>query len=145
LQVFGAVLARKLEPRGLTPHAYLRARLLDPAGVAIASWRSLADGTHPLPTGAFLTARDWVRYGETIARDEVFAECFRGSAANARYGLGWWLDPTGRHADLAYASGSGGQALYVFRKRGIVIARFGDGGSYKHEAMLRALSLATTD
>ncbi len=153
LQVFGAVLARKLAPRGLSPHVYLRARLLDPAGVSISSWRSLADGTQPLPTGAMMTARDWVRYGETIARDGVFAsgarllaerealaECFRGSVANPRYGLGWWLDPSGRFDDLAYASGSGGQAMYVFRERGIVIARFGDGGSYKHEAMLRTLA-----
>src|SRR5471032_1480833 len=34
LQVFGAVLARKLASRKLTPHEYLRARLLDPIGLS---------------------------------------------------------------------------------------------------------------
>src|ERR1700727_197315 len=35
LQVFGAVLTHKLASRKLTPHEYLRARLLDPIGVSI--------------------------------------------------------------------------------------------------------------
>jgi len=61
LQVFGAVLARKLEPRGQTPHAYLHERLLDPAGVEVVKWRTLSDGTQPLPTGAFLRARAGLR------------------------------------------------------------------------------------
>jgi CubicO group peptidase (beta-lactamase class C family) len=52
LQVFGALLARKLEPLHLTPHEYLGARVLEPAGVRVAAWRKLADGTQPLPTGA---------------------------------------------------------------------------------------------
>jgi CubicO group peptidase (beta-lactamase class C family) len=43
LQVFGAVLARKLAPRDLTPHDYLRERLLDPIGVRIGSWPQRQD------------------------------------------------------------------------------------------------------
>ncbi len=66
LQVFGAVLARKLAARNLTPHEYLRTRLLDPIGVRIGSWRALKDGTQPLPTGAFLAAREWAKYGRFI-------------------------------------------------------------------------------
>src|SRR5262249_40543269 len=56
LQVFGAVLAQKLSPK--TPHDYLYERILEPAGVRVASWRKLADGTQPLPTGASLTPSD---------------------------------------------------------------------------------------
>ena len=73
LQVFGAVLARKLEPRGLTPHAYLRERLLDPIGLHVGAWRSLKDGTQPLPTGAFLTAREWLKFGRLVLEPGIKA------------------------------------------------------------------------
>ena len=141
LQVFGAVLARKLEPRGMTPHDYLRATILEPHRIRVASWRTLADGTLPLPTGAFLTAREWLKVGRLALADARFACCFTGSAANPRYGLGWWLSPFAEMPDLAYASGAGGQGLYVARARGAVAVRFGNGRSYKHDAFLRRLFL----
>jgi len=140
LQVFGALLARKLAPRQVTPHEYLMRQLLAPAGVSLASWRTLKDGTHPLPTGAFLSARDWLAYGNyVLEKYQEFAECFRGSQANPRYGLGWWLRASGAPLDLVYASGSGGQALYVVRSAALAIVHFGNGGSYKHESFLRQL------
>ncbi|MBV9264311.1 MAG: serine hydrolase, partial [Candidatus Eremiobacteraeota bacterium] len=43
LQVFGAVLATKLAPQKLTPHEYLRRRILEPAGVRVGKWRELSD------------------------------------------------------------------------------------------------------
>ncbi len=148
LQVFGAVLARKLRGRFASPHAYLRERILDPLGVRIAQWRTLRDGTNPLPTGAHLAARDWLAYGrfiaangrhagETLVEGAALDQCWRGSAANAHYGLGWWLRPLAQPADLVYASGSGGQALYVSRDRRLVIAHFGKSGSWGHAAFLR--------
>ena len=91
-QVFGAVLARKLADRQadaarLSARAHSRS-----AGVRVASWRRLKDGTHPLPTGASLCAMDWLAYGRYVARGPTcLAPCFEGSPANARYGLGWWL------------------------------------------------------
>ena len=150
LQVFGAVLARKLAPRGLTPHAYLRERILDPIGLRVASWRTLADGTQPLPTGAFLGAGEWLKFGQLVANggtwngSEVVSRtelerCFAGSSANARYGLAWWLSPLPRVPDLVYASGSAGQALYVVPSQGLVVVKFGNASSYKHEAFLKRL------
>jgi CubicO group peptidase (beta-lactamase class C family) len=150
LQVFGAVLARKLASRGRTPHEFLRERLLDRIGVHVAAWRSLKDGTQPLPTGAFLTAREWLAYGRfllasgihagaVVVQSASIAACFTGSAVNPRYGLGFWLHRTKSGVDVAYASGSGGQALYVVPQRGIVVVRFAGGGSYKHEAFLARL------
>jgi CubicO group peptidase (beta-lactamase class C family) len=150
LQVFGAVLARKLEPRGLTPHAYLRERLLDPIGVHVGSWRTLKDGTQPLPTGAFLTARDWLKYGRfvrdggrfdgrALVREETFARTFTGSRANEHYGLGWWLRPLPAPPDIVYASGSGGQAMYVIPSARTVVVKFGQSASYKHDAFLKRL------
>lgn len=140
LQVFGAVLARKLSP--VTPHEYLQTRVLEPAGVEIASWRLLKDGTHPLPTGAFLTAPNWAAYGRFLCAGAPgvlapgdLSQCFVPSAANARYGLGFWLASDG----VAYASGSGGQALYVQPDSGLVAMRFGASSSWRHESFLKAL------
>jgi CubicO group peptidase (beta-lactamase class C family) len=139
LQIFGAVFARRLEPLALTPHEYLRERVLAPADVTVAKWRELKDGTHPLPTGAFLTAREWAKYGAyVLGNRRRFAQAFTGTDANPRYGLGWWLAPPKAPADLFYASGSGGQAMYVVPSEETVIVRFGNGGSFNHEAFLRA-------
>jgi CubicO group peptidase (beta-lactamase class C family) len=142
LQVFGAVLARKLADRKLTPQDYLRRRVLEPAGVRVASWRSLKDGTHPLPTGASLSAMDWLAYGRYIADErERFAPCFQGSPANARYGLGWWLGPRNTPEDLVYASGSAGQALYLVPSLNLTIVHFGASASFRHETFLRRVFL----
>ncbi len=114
--------------------------MFDPAGVAVASWRSLKDGTQPLPTGAFLTARMWLRYGHFVhdAMDAL-APCFAGSAANPRYGLGWWLSPLAARPDIVYASGAGGQALYLIPSARTIVVRFGASASFKHDAFLKRL------
>ena len=140
LQVFGAVLARKLASRDETPHRYLAHRILEPAGVRVASWRVLKDGTQPLPTGAFLSAHAWQSYGEFVRNNaREYAACFAGSNANPRYGLGWWLAPPGTPEDLYYASGAGGQALYVAPSQRVVVVRFGASASFKHDAFLKRL------
>jgi CubicO group peptidase (beta-lactamase class C family) len=140
LQIFGAIFTERLKPLQMTPHEFLHARVLDPNGINIASWRKLKDGTHPLPTGASLTAENWARYGDFVRKHALeFAECFTGSSVNPRYGLGWWLAPTGAPPDLFYASGSGGQAMYVVPSLELVAVRFAAGGSYNHEAFLKRL------
>jgi CubicO group peptidase (beta-lactamase class C family) len=140
LQIFGAFLTRKLAARKLTPQAYLRERVLDPAGVQIASWRQLSDGTQPLPTGASLSAAAWLTYGRFVLRERaMLASCFAGSGASARYGLGWWLGARGAPADLFYASGSGGQALYLVPSYEIAIVHFGKSPSYRHDVFLKRL------
>jgi CubicO group peptidase (beta-lactamase class C family) len=139
-QVLGAVLARKLADRKLTPHDYLRERVLGPAGVRVASWRSLKDGTHPLPTGASLDATDWLAYGRYVGNQrEHLAPCFKGSSANERYGLGWWLGARHAPEDLVYASGSAGQALYLVPSLDLTIVHFGASASFRHETFLRRL------
>jgi CubicO group peptidase (beta-lactamase class C family) len=140
LQVFGAFFARKLASRGQTPHAYLQAAVLDVAGIGVASWRALKDGTHPLPTGAQLSARAWLAYGSWVcAQRTAFAAAFAGSPQNPGYGLGWWLGADGAPPDLFYASGSGGQAMYVVPSIDLVAVHFGKSASYKHEAFVKRL------
>ncbi len=140
LQVFGAVFARKLAASGQTPHDYLRARVLERAGVRVDNWRKLSDGTHPLPTGAFLTALDWLEYGRFVLRERAsLGPCFEGSKANARYGLGWWLGAAGAPEGLVYASGSGGQALYLVPSLKMTVVHFGKSSSYRHDAFVKRL------
>lgn len=137
-QVFGAVLARKLETIRSSPLEFLRQRILDEAGVAIASWRLLPDGTYTLPTGAQLTASDWLAYGTWILHHRsMLPDCFKGSTANPRYGLGWWLGARAAPGDVFYASGSGGQALYLVPSQSLAIVHFGKSGSYRHETFLK--------
>jgi CubicO group peptidase (beta-lactamase class C family) len=144
LQVFGAFFAERLRPKKLTPHDYLRERVLEPANVSVTSWRTLKDGTHPLPTGAFLTTHNWLAYGAyVLAHRERYREALAGSAANARYGLGWWLGGPKMPSDLFYASGSGGQALYVIPSRNLVAVRFSDGGSPNHPGVIKKISSIT--
>jgi CubicO group peptidase (beta-lactamase class C family) len=150
LQVFGAVLGAKLAPRGLTPHEYLRERILDPIGLRVGTWCGLKDGSRPLPTGAFLAAREWLKFGnlvrdrgvwetQRVVSEAAIGRCFSGSAANPRYGLGWWLSPLPAHPDVVYASGSGGQAMYIIPSEGAVVVKFGASSSYKHDALLKRL------
>ncbi len=124
LQVFGEVLRRKLASRKIEPHDYLRERILDPIGLQIETWRKLKDGTNPLPTGASLGPLEWLKFGQfllgrgtykgkTVLSETSVAACFEGSRANPRYGLGFWLSPFQDAPGIVYASGSGGQALYV--------------------------------
>jgi CubicO group peptidase (beta-lactamase class C family) len=141
LQVFGAVFAQKLRALDMTPHEYLRERVLQPANAGVDTWRTLSDGTQPLPTGAAMSAGAWSNYGRyVLERRDAFADCFLGTAANPRYGLGWWLDaPAGGAEVIPYASGSGGQGLYLLASADAAVVHFGAGGSYKHDAMLRRL------
>ena len=76
--------------------------------------------------------------GDVVGERHVeFAPCFKGSRANARYGLGWWLGVKNAPDDLFYASGAAGQAMYVVPSRKIVIVHFAKSSSYKHEAFLK--------
>jgi CubicO group peptidase (beta-lactamase class C family) len=140
LQVFGAFFTRRLASSGITPHEYLRKRVLEPAGAQIAFWRVLGDGSHPLPTGAHVTARHWVAFGRfVIERWARYRAAFAGTAANPRYGLGWWLGGPGMPSDTIYASGSNGQGLYLAPSAGIACVRFGGSTGYKHDAFLKRL------
>ncbi len=139
LQVFGAVLAAKLAPQALTPHEYLARRIFAPIGLEVERWRSLADGTKPLPTGAFLSASQWAKFGRFALENASLAPCFAGTAANPKYGLGWWLAEPANPLGVVYASGSGGQAMYLVRRERLVVVKFARGSSYKHETFLRRL------
>jgi CubicO group peptidase (beta-lactamase class C family) len=146
LQIFGEILRRKVAPRYESPQAYLTARILAPVGMTVDRWRRLSDGSQPLPTGAFVSAAEWLVFGQfLLARGNGvldaahFAQCTAGSEANPGYGLGLWLVRRADELAAVYASGSGGQGLYVLPERRIVAVRFGQSASWNHAAFIKRL------
>jgi CubicO group peptidase (beta-lactamase class C family) len=97
------VLKRKLQTRGETVTAYTKRRILDPLGIRTGFWRDAAQGEPQLPSGAYLNAREWVKFGEFVRNrgahngEQLISavlmdELSRGTAANPAYGLTFWLN-----------------------------------------------------
>lgn len=116
---FGELLERKLAARAkqdptfklTTFEAYMKARVLEPAGITGAIWGRDGRGHPTLPGGCLLTARDWAQFGRMIELDgaiispdggrkqaiaaDAIRELFVPSATNPAYGLTWWLPSDG--------------------------------------------------
>ncbi len=100
LNAFAYALERKLGTE--TFEAYLKRRILDPIGIRV-EWRFRCADNHPqVGGGAFVTAKDWAKYGEfvrlrgtwdgkEVVDAKLLAECFQGTPQNPAYGLTWWL------------------------------------------------------
>lgn len=115
-QCFGELMRRKLEPKGESVEEYLHRRVLDPIGMKVGFWRKGSDGNINLPAGAFLTPREWVKFGELVRlggkwnKEEivptaVLAECFKPSSAQPSYGMTWWLLGDGDESSTEAANG----------------------------------------
>ncbi len=150
LQVFGEVLRRKVAPAFPSAHAFLQARVLDRIGMTVDHWRVLRDGTHPLPTGAFVSATEWLKFGRLLLAGgagvisaAAFAACVHGSDSNPLYGLGLWLRPPPDRPAAVYASGAGGQGLYVLPKQRLLAVHFGQSTGWNHAAFIRRLATGT--
>jgi CubicO group peptidase (beta-lactamase class C family) len=115
-QCFGELMRRKLEPKGESVEAYLHRRVFDPIGMKVGFWRKDADGNINLPSGAFLTPREWVKFGELVRLDgkwseteiipaAILAECFKPSTAQPAYGMTWWLLGDGDESSTEAANG----------------------------------------
>ena len=101
-QVFGEALRRKLSKRNDSVYAYLRRRILDPISLSPSKWE-MQEGQPNLPSGAYMTAREWLKFGEfmlnggrigklQIIKGELLDELLKGSAANPNYGVTFWLN-----------------------------------------------------
>lgn len=149
LMVFGEVLNRKL--RAAEHDAkdfvdYLRRRVLDPIGCKVGYWIRDGKKNPALPYGAFLTARNWAKFGQLILRGgrhgegriipkKLLEQCFVGTKANPIYGLNFWLIGKRLHryedripVDTVSAAGMYNQKLYVVPSKNLVIVRFGKTG-----------------
>ncbi len=138
LCVFGELLKRKLAAAGRDPDPlhYLQQRILDPLDIHVSYWLRDRAGNPTMPFGAFLTAREWARFGEFIRNGgryqgkqivsaELLAECFKGSQANGAYGLTFWLNQKPGPAELRRRAGN--------RPRRFRPLRRGPGGRLKED------------
>ena len=101
-QIFGEVMKRKLTQRNDDVESYLKRRILDPLGLTVSYWRK--KGAEPnLPSGAFLTAREWSKFGtlllnqgkwngKQIVSKNLLDELIKGSKTNPNYGITFWLN-----------------------------------------------------
>jgi len=101
-QVFGELMRRKLLVKNETPLDYLKRRVLNPIGLKVAYWNHQQGQTN-MPSGAYLTTREWAKYGQFLLQkgkwdgqqlisEKLLAECFKGSKTNPNYGLTFWLN-----------------------------------------------------
>ncbi len=165
-QVFGEVLRRKLQSKGETVTQYLNRRAMQPIGLRVGAWTN-ADGGQPnLPSGASLTAREWIKFGQlleqngvwnsqAILRGDLLQTLFQGSKINLAYGLTFWLNAAGIGAggntdfssgiapaappDLVMAAGAGNQRLYIAPSLELVIVRFGRDAPYSDAEFMARL------
>ena len=152
LMGFGEVMTRKLAaakptkgPRPSDFVEYLDDRILTPIGCKYRRWLRDSKGNPGLPYGAYLTAREWGKFGLLVRNRgahngqqliplEHFDECFVGSKANPNYGLNFWLVGKRTRSDLipddmVSASGMYDQRLYVSESADLVVVRLGKTGA----------------
>lgn len=97
LQVFHAILKRRLARKGELPTHYLERRVLAPLGLGPQRYVPDNSGNPLLAAGMVLTARMWAAFGKMLlngGRPLVSApslhECSEGSSANRSFALGLW-------------------------------------------------------
>lgn len=125
--------------------AWPRKALFDPIGMTSAVLETDATGTFVGASYLYATAHDWVRFGELLRNDGLWAgrrilpEGFvawmreEAPASNGRYGRGQlWLSvadgdgsDSGLPADTFWLRGHDGQTVAIIPSRGLVIARLG--------------------
>lgn len=149
-QIFGEVMRRKLEARGLarTPLEYLDSRLLQPIGLKYDRWTH-QQGQPNLPSGAMISAKEWAKFGVLLLNggqwqgQQLLApgqlnQCFQGTTANPAYGITFWLNKNGlthtgepmtaiRSASdtMVMAIGAGDQVMFMLPEQNLVVVRLG--------------------
>ncbi|MDF1826052.1 MAG: serine hydrolase [Verrucomicrobiales bacterium] len=159
-QIFGEYVKRKLKEREDLPFEspvdYLEARVFEPIGMKYTQWRQDEDEMQHLPSGCFITAREWAKFGQLLLQngtwDEqviidpaVLSEATRPvSKVNPGYGLTFWL--LGREAknrpwlEGAYmAAGAGKQRLYILPAVNMVVVRQGESRRFENVDFLDPL------
>jgi CubicO group peptidase (beta-lactamase class C family) len=106
--VFGVLLSRALQEAGRDPDPllYLKQRVLDPVGIVATDWARDRAGNPHIPNGAYLTARNWIRYGRFLLDDgrvsgkqivsaSLLQTMREPGAVNPGHGRFLWLNTTG--------------------------------------------------
>jgi CubicO group peptidase (beta-lactamase class C family) len=145
-----ARMLRDLHGRDLAAQVrFANERLFDPAGMTSAFFEPDVSGTFIGSSFAFMTARDWARFGELHRRDGVwsgrrilpegwvrYVTTPTPAAPNGGYGAHWWLnagDPRDAAqrpwrslpADAYAAEGHSGEHVVVVPSAKLVVVRLG--------------------
>ncbi len=149
-QIFGEVMRRKLEDRGMagSPLMYLDTRILQPIGLKYDRWTH-QNGQPNLPSGARISAREWAKYGILLLNrgqwqgaqlldSRLLKQCFQGTEANPAYGITFWLNKPGLNHNglpmqpiraasdsMVMAIGAGNQVMFVLPEKNLVVVRLG--------------------
>ena len=125
-QIFGEVMRRKLlKPKKETVLDYLKRRIFNPIGLKVERW-NLQEGQPNLPSGAYLSAKEWIKFGQFLKNEgswngkqiiskKYLKEVSVGSKANPNYGLTFWLNRSSSgKAKIAERKNVRGQRLLDF-------------------------------
>ena len=149
-QVWGELMKRKLAKQDESVEVYMKRKLFDPIGLKTGFWRKDEDGAIQFPSGAFITAKEWAKFGllilnggewdgEQLVALEALQQCFQGTKANPNYGLTFWLNKSGRHVapeDMVMAAGKGKQKLYIIPSKELLIVQLAEAQGYNEQAFL---------
>lgn len=158
-QAFGEAIRRKLQARPELefddPLAYLEDRVIEPIGMHCGEWRRDEGGMPHLPSGAFITASEWWKYGEflrlggawggkQLVDPKTLQECAIPSQVNPSYGITFWMVTGKKGGAVAgtggyMAAGAGKQRLYVLPEKQMVIVRQGESRKFEDARLLTAL------
>lgn len=107
-QIFGALMNRKLASANLSDDylSFLRSRVFDPIGMKVGIWRRTNSGDPHVPSGAFITAAEWAKFGkllcdsgrwndQQIIQETLLKQLTEGTKANPAYGTTFWLGVQG--------------------------------------------------
>lgn len=167
LMVFGELFKRKLQAASTEDKplpkdfvGYLKDRILEPIDCKFGTWLRDRKGNPALPYGAYMTAREWAKFGLLVLNrgkhedrqlipTAHFDECFQGSKAMPRYGLNFWLIGKEAHRrneaipkDTVTAAGMYNQKLYIIPSKNLLVVRLGRTGArtrYNDQKFLGAL------
>ena len=122
-----------------TPVAdFARSALFGPLGITAFEWATGANGYHFGSQGLQLRTADMARIGELVLRGGAWAGAqlvpadyvraatsvhnAGGPPVGAPYGYLWWVDPAAPGGGEVYASGFGGQTVWLHRGLDAVVA-----------------------
>jgi CubicO group peptidase (beta-lactamase class C family) len=123
---------------GMPVSAFARSSLFEPLGIQAFEWNTGPNGHAYGASGLKLRTRDMARLGQLMLDrgswqgNQLVPASFVGEALKPHsaggapvglpYGYGWWMTPSQQEARTFFASGFGGQFIWVHVPLGLVIA-----------------------
>ncbi len=122
---FGAMVQRKLASRKQNPLDYLKSRIFDPIGVKVGMWLFDKSKNPHIPNGAYLTAREWIKFGQfllqkgqwngkTIIEARLMERLAEPGPINPGHGFFLWLNRVGGMDSAGRKAPPGSTAGFIY-------------------------------